>query len=53
MTQSSTLSLLIRSIPKSGSGPLIFYEHGQEYGTGSASAYVTHADLTVVSVPNP
>jgi PDZ domain len=25
----------------------ILYPHGQEYGTGSASAYLTHADLTV------
>lgn len=25
----------------------LFYEHGQEYGSGSASAYVVHADLTV------
>jgi PDZ domain/Aspartyl protease len=33
--------------PRNGNGQVLFYEHGQEFGTGSASAYVTHADLTV------
>jgi PDZ domain len=33
--------------PKNKNGRVLLYEHGLEYGTGSASAYVTHADLTV------
>jgi len=33
--------------PKNGNRQVLLYEHGQVYGTGSASAYVTHADLTV------
>jgi len=33
--------------PRKAEGGVILYEHGQDYGTGSAGAYVTHADLTV------